>query len=44
MPVCGCVRLCNNCVAFVRVSGHVCIVIVCCVGVCMFVTACVLVL
>ena len=42
MPVCECVRLCDDCVAFVCVYCHVCMVVVCaCVGVCMFVNVCV---
>ena len=43
MHVCERVRLYGGCVAFVCVSGHVCMVIVCvCVDVCMFVNAFVL--
>ena len=41
MHVCDCVCVYGGCVVFVRVSGHVCMVIVCaCVSVCMFVNVC----
>ena len=42
MHACECVSLYGDCVVFLCVSGHVCIVIVCdCLGVCMFVSVCV---
>ena len=42
MHVCECVCVFGDCVVFVCVSGHVCMVIVCvCICVCMFVNVCV---
>ena len=41
MHVCECACLNCDCVVFVNVSGHVCVVSVgVCVGVCMFVNVC----
>ena len=41
MHVCECEYLYGDCVVFVCVSGHVCMVIACvCMGVCMFGNAC----